>query len=490
MVPIDEIIPVKMLEAMPVTAEDWEHTPKSVQDLVIGLLKRQQALEEEVAILRERVNRNSGNSSQPPSKDGPGVAPKKEGEKRHSGRKRGGQVGHPGTQRKLVPVEQLKAEQDVKPATCRCCGEELSGEDPSPYRHQVAEIPPAVVEVSEYRLHKLTCAKCGATTRAKVPEGVPQGGFGPRLQASVALLSGRYHLSKREVSGLMDDFFQADLGLGSVPTLEQRTSEAIAKPVEEARTYVREQKVVSQDETGWKEGNQKAWLWVAATPLVTVFMISLHRSAEVAKQMLGLDFKGILNSDRWSAYNWLANQQRQLCWSHLRRDFQAFAERDGESQLLGETLLRLVHQMFTWWHAVRDGTSSQAQFQERMSPIRTEVGELLRKGTTCPHKGTAGTCRDILKREEALWTFVDVSDVEPTNNLGERQIRPGVLWRNGSFGTQSVAGSRFVERIMTVVSTLKLQDRNVLDYLTKACEAAILNQSAPSLLPVTPISMG
>ncbi len=490
MTPIQEVLPQKLLEAMPVSAEDWAETPKSVQNLVIELLRRLQALEVEVGKLREQVGRNSGNSSQPPSSDGPGVVVKKEVEKKHSGRKQGGQAGHPGAQRKLVAVEELKAEYDVKPARCEQCGEELSGEDPGAYRHQVAEVPPVAVEVTEYRLHTLTCVKCGAATRAELPEGVPQGGFGPRLQATVALLSGRYHLSKRDTHGLMNDFFAVDLSLGSVPTLEQRTSEAIAQPVEAARSYVQAQGAVHQDETGWKEGIKKAWLWVAATPLVTVFMVDLTRSADVAKRMLGMDFKGVLNSDRWSAYNWLNNRQRQLCWSHLQRDFQAFVERGGASQTLGEALLAQTHQMFTWWHDVKKGTLSRAQFQEQMRPVRIEVGEWLRKGTSCSHPGTAGTCRDILKREEALWTFVDVPGVEPTNNLAERQIRPGVLWRKGSFGTQSAAGSRFVERIMTVVSTLKQQNRNVLNYLAEACEAANQGRPAPSLLPAEPFPIG
>jgi transposase len=490
MTPIQEVLPQKLLEAMPVSAEDWAETPKSVQNLVIELLRRLQGLEVEVGKLREQVGRNSGNSSQPPSSDGPGVVVKKEVEKKHSGRKQGGQAGHPGAQRKLVEVEELKAEYDVKPVTCRHCGEELSGEDAGAYRHQVSEIPPVAVEVTEYRLHTLTCARCGAETRAELPEGVPQGGFGPRLQATVALLSGRYHLSKRDASGLMNDFFAVDLSLGSVPNLEQRTSEAIAQPVEAARSYVQAQGAVHQDETGWKEGTKKAWLWVAATPLVTVFMVDLTRSADVAKRMLGMNFKGVLNSDRWSAYNWLNNRQRQLCWSHLQRDFQAFVERGGASQAIGDALLVQTHQMFTWWHGVKKGTLSRAQFQEQMRPMRIEVGEWLRKGTSCSHTGTAGTCRDILKREEALWTFVDVPGVEPTNNLAERQIRPGVLWRKGSFGTQSAAGSRFVERIMTVVSTLKQQNRNVLDYLAQACEAANQGRPAPSLLPAEPFPIG
>jgi transposase len=482
MPPITELLPAKLLEAMPVSAEDWAQTPASVQALVIGLLTRLQTLEGEVSKLRERVNRNSGNSSQPPSSDGPGVV-KGKIEKKRSGRSRGGQPGHLGTQRKLVAVEELKAEYDIKPHNCRRCGKNLMGEDAHPYRHQVAEIPPVKIEVTEYRLHTLTCQACGTETRAKLPEGVPQGGFGPRFQAQVSILSGKYHLSKRETVGILDDFYSVDIGLGSVPKLEKRTSAAIAPAVEEARTYVRSQPIANQDETGWREEGKKAWLWVLATQSVTVFLVDLHRSAEVAKKMLGVDFKGILTTDRWSAYNWLENRYRQLCWAHLLRDFQAFVERGGEAQVLGEVLLAYTHQMFSFWHLLEKGQSFRSQFQEQMLPIRKQVGDLLRQGSNCSHSATAGTCRDILKRESALWTFVDVEGVQPTNNLGEQKIRPGVLWRNSSFGTQSKAGSRFVERILTVATSLKQQKRNLLGYLTEACEAANYGRPVPSILP-------
>jgi transposase len=329
----------------------------------------------------------------------------------------------------------------------------------------------------------LSCPACGTETCAELPPGVPQGAFGPRLQAMVSLLSGRYRLSKRDTEEVMDDFFQADVSTGSVCALEQRTSEAIREPVEEAREYVKGQPAVHMDETGWREANQKAWLWVAATSLVTVFLIRCSRGGQVAREMLGETFKGILNSDRWSAYNWLPVSLRQLCWSHLLRDFQAFVERGGESRRIGEAILAQSDQMFDWWHRIRDGTMTRAAFQAKMKPVQQKVGQLLRQGTACAHDKTAGTCRDILKREEALWTFVRVEGVEPTNNLGERQVRHGVIWRKICFGTQSEAGSRFAERIMTVVSTLKQQKRNVLDYLTEACDAANWGQPAPSLLP-------
>ncbi len=467
-------------EQMPFSAEEWVQTPVAVQEFVLSVIVRLQALEIEAADLREQLNRNSGNSSQPPSSDGPDVPPPPPQTK--SGRKRGGQPGHKGTTRKLVPLEQVKASHDLKPEICRRCRHTLTGEDPAPYRHQVTEIPPVIAEVTEYRLHTLTCP-CGTETRAELPPGVPRGAFGPRLQAMVSLLSGRYHLSKRDTAEVMADFFQTEVSLGSVPTLEQRTSQAISEPVSEAHEYVKAQPVVHPDETGWREANQKAWLWVAATTLVSIFLIRRSRGGQVAREMLGETFTGIVVSDRWSAYNWLLTLLRQLCWAHLRRDFQSFVERGSESQNIGEAILTQADLMFEWWHKVRDGTMSQTSFQNKMKPIQAKVGKLLRQGTACSHSKTAGTCRDILKREAALWTFVHIEGVEPTNNLAERQIRPGVLWRKGSFGTQSQTGSRFAERIMTVVATLKQQQRNVLDYLTEACDAANRGLPAPSLLP-------
>jgi len=467
---------------MPFSAEEWAQTPEAVQEFVLSLLPHLQALETEIAALREQVNRNSRNSSQPPSGDGAEV-PRKLRRRAKSGRKRGAQPGHKGTTRKLVPVEQAKELHDVKPQVCRRCGQELAGEDPEPYRHQVTDIPPVVAEVTEYRLHTLACLECGAETRAWLPTGVPQGAFGPRLQAMVSLLSGRYHLSKRDIAEVMADFFQADVSLGSVPALEQRTSEAISEPVDEARKYVQNQPVAHLDETGWREANQRAWLWVAATGLVTVFLIRLTRGGQVAKELVSETFRGIVVSDRWSAYNWVSTQSRQLCWAHLLRDFQGFVERGGRSQHLGEALLTQADTMFQWWHEVQEGTMSRATFQQQMQTVQYQVGQLLRSGASCDHGKTAGTCRAILKREEALWTFVHVPTVEPTNNLAERQVRPGVLWRKGSFGTQSEGGSRFAERIMTVVASLKQQHRNLLGYLTEACDAANWGRQAPSLLP-------
>lgn len=468
---------------LPFTEEEWTQTPERVQVFVLSLLERVETLEMSVAKLQEQVNQNSQNSSQPPSSDGPDQKAPKE-TATQEGRKRGGQAGHKKHVRPLLPIEQVQEVIEVKPSSCRKCGHALSGEDESPLRHQVTEIPPIEAETIEYQLHRLACPDCQTTTCGQLPEGVPVGAFGPRLQSMVAMLSGRYHLSKRESRQLMDDFFQVELGLGTISKLERRTSEALQEPVEAARRYVKAQNSAHLDETGWREANQKAWLWVAATKWVAVFLIRRSRSSRVAKELLGEVVTPIVHSDRWSSYNWIPNHLRQLCWAHLKRDFQALAERDGPSVQLGEQLLEQLKFIFALWHSFKSGQITRTDLQLKSKPHRTKVGQLLRLGTECSHDKTAGSCRDILKREEALWTFIEQVGVVPTNNFAEQQIRPAVLWRNSSFGTQSEQGSRFVERLMTAVASLKLQERNVLDYLVEACQAANNHASPPSLIPV------
>ncbi|RPJ18356.1 MAG: IS66 family transposase [Chloroflexi bacterium] len=222
------------------------------------------------------------------------------------------------------------------------------------------------------------------------------------------------------------------------------------------------QPAADADETGWREGQQRAWLWTAVTTGVTVFVVRLSRSAKVAQELLGEQFWGWLVTDRWSAYTWYPTWRRQLCWAQLLRDIEAMIQRGGRSAEIGEALQAQTRPMFHWWHRVRDGTLTHASFKTYMQPIRREVERLLEAGQTCGAPKTAGTCRQILKRRQALWTFVHHEGVEPTNNTAERAIRPGILWRKGSCGTQSVDGSRFVEALMTVVTTLKQQHRNVL----------------------------
>jgi Transposase IS66 family. len=335
----------------------------------------------------------------------------------------------------------------------------------------------------EYQLHRLVCPGCGAGTRAEVPAGVSKGGFGPRVQAIVALCTGAYHLSKRTTQNVMEDLLGVPMSIGTIANLEQATVQALAEPLVEARAYVQEQPMAYLDETGWREGRTRAWLWTVVTAWVTVFAVRLSRGAKVAQELLGEWFKGILVTDRWSAYTWYPRRWRQVCWAHLLRDIEAMIERGGRSAEIGEALQRRARRMFHWWHRVREGTLKRTSFQLYMRPLKREVERLLEAGQTWGVAKTEGVCREILKLREALWTFVRVEGVEPTNNAAERALRPGVLWRKGSFGTHSAEGSRFVEAMMTVVATLKQQQRNALAYMTDACQAALTGEPALSLHP-------
>jgi hypothetical protein len=380
-------------------------------------------------------------------------------------------------------MSQVQKVIELRPTTCGECGALLLGDDPEPQRHQVTELPRIEPQITEYRRHTLTCLVCGIATSAAFPCEMPAGDFGPRLQATTGYLSGRMGMSQRDITETLETVFHTEIALGSVPALETAVSDALTQPVADAQAYVQHQPAANVDETGWHEQAKRAWLWVAATPLVAVFGILASRGAKGAQQLLGTTFHGIVGSDRWSAYNWLDPQQRQLCWAHLKRDFQKLVERGGESQGLGEALLTQVEQLFRLWQRVRDGTLSRLDFQKQVEPIRIRVRELLCQGAECTHAKTCHTCKNILKLEPALWTFVAIEGVEPTNNRAERCLRRGVLWRRRSFGTQSETGSRFVERVMTTVTTLRQQQRDVLDYLTAACTAAIRGDKPPSLLP-------
>src|SRR6266853_1477411 len=437
--------PVAMETLAALPRDIWERTPPEAQAYIGTLEARVATLEDMVRTLQEQLNQSSRNSSRPPSSD---PLQSQRPTRPRGQRRRGGQPGHPGQTRTLVPVEDVDEVVVLKPEQCSGCHAPLSGDDPTPFRHQVIEIPPIQPVLTEYQWHQLVCPACGATTRAPWPVGVPSGTYGPRVQATVALCTGAYRLSKRTTQQAMAEVFGVPMSVGTISPVEQATTEAVAAPVEEARTYVQAQEVAHLDETSWRQGDKRAWLWVAVTSWVTVFVVRMSRGGQVARELLGERFGGILVTDRYSAYNWYPVRWRQLCWAHLLRDIEAMIERGGGSQAIGEALQRQARQMFHWWHRVRDGTLSRSSFRSSMSPVRREVERRLEAGSTCGVPKTEGMCRGILKLHQALWTFVQVDGVEPTNNAAERALRPGVLWRKGSFGTPSEEGSRFVESMM------------------------------------------
>jgi transposase len=472
----------------PIPVQLWNQIPPAAQAAVLALVQqyeqRLQALQQQVAQLTERLNQNSTNSSRPPSSDPPHV--KRRPPTPATGRKRGGQPGHARQQRPLVSPEQIKQSVPVKPSACRKCGQALSGDDPQPRKHQVAEIPPVQAEVTEYRLHRLTCMACGTRTCASLPAGVPTGAFGPRLQAVLAILAGGYRLGKRPIRQLAHDLFGLSISTGMVAKLERSTAEALQQPMAELEEHVRTQHA-NVDETSWREAMHKAWLWVVVTPLVTVFHIAATRCGKVAGRLLGSAYRQVVTSDRWKAYNGF--RRRQFCWSHLRRDFQAMIDRQNRGTPIGKRLLGLSDRMFAWWHRVRDGTLNRSSFQVYVSGLRAEVREALIQGATCRCPKTAATCRNLTANEPKLWTFVWQEGVEPTNNAAERALRHAVLWRKGSGGTDSRHGSRFVERILSVRETCRQQGRGVLEYLAECCQAHLEGEAPPSLLPVSDLQV-
>lgn len=444
-------------------------------------------LKARVSELEERLGQNSQNTSKPPSSDPPWLPPPPP--KTGSGRKPGGQPGHTGHQRALVPEADVDAIIPLKPTQCRDCGDALRGEDPAPRRHQVAEIPPIKPRITEYQIHALGCDRCGSVTTADLPPGVPSGAFGPRAVAIVSLLSGFYRLGRRSVVEAMGDLFGLDISLGSTTACEQITSAVLAEPVTEARDYVKQQNVKQADETSWFEGpaRQRAWLWVVFTEQVSVFLIRASRGADVAKDMLGQAF-GVLVTDRWCGYTWWPLRWRQLCWAHLKRHFQAFVDTGNkEAGRIGQALLVEEKILFEWWHRVRDGTLARSTLRTYTVALRRRVKLLLRRGSVCGHGKTEGTCRELLKLEPAMWTFVRLVGVSPTNNASERAIRRGVIWRKLCFGTHSEAGSRFAERMLTMTATLRQQKRGVVDYMTSSIEASLRGEHPQSLLPGTEV---
>jgi transposase len=448
------------------------------------LLKRVAELEERLRDLEAQLGRNASNSSIPPSANPPQAPPPVR--KKPTGRKPGGQPGHSAYLRVRLPAERLtEPTVDYQPAICEACGDDLpvtpAADDPEPRWHQVVELPEIPVHVREYQAHGRTC-HCGHVTWANIPEEIRAHVFGPRLTATITFLSGVLHASKRGIEEFVESVCGVPISLGTISNLEQEMSSALAEPHAEAQKAVQEADAKNVDETGWKQAGQKRWLWGAATALVACFVIAPTRGAAGLTTLLGKKIKGIISSDRWSVYGQLKLGRRQLCWAHLKRDFQKLVDRGGAAKDIGEMGLDAVEVVFELWHGFRGGGLSRRQLQRQISLVRKTLREWLELGCACKDSKAAAFCENVLALEPALWTFVRTEGVEPTNNHIERMLRPGVLWRKNAFGCHSEAGCRFVERVLTVVQTLRLQKRPVLNFLCQSLLAHRQAQKAPLLL--------
>lgn len=433
-----------------------------------------------ISELEARLNKTPRNSSLPPSSEHPHAKPAPLKEK--TGKKPGGQPGHPKHERALIPTNECQSVISLKPERCRRCGKVLAGRDPEPLRHQVWELPVIQPLVTEYQLHRLTCSCCRESTCARLPPGVPHSQAGPRLVALTALLMGCFRQSKRRVALFLEYVLNQPCSPGWVVKLQQQATGALRPAYEELAWQLPAEPVLGIDESPTKEGQAKAWLWTFVAATYTVFALRTTRAATVLQQLLTDGFDGIVTCDRAKMY-WQEGKL-QWCWAHLKRDFQALIDHpDGQVKRLGHDLMRCTRELFRHWSRCRDGTITRVGMLRLMHPLREQVHGFLLRGMFSGNPEIDGMCRELYKHRDWLWTFLEVEGVEPTNNASERALRHAVIWRKLSFGTKSAHGSRFVETILTVIETCRQQSRNSFDYLTSAMHAHFAHETAPSLVP-------
>jgi transposase len=453
-------------------------------------------LEERVRRLEEQSRQSSRTGSKPPSEDPPQTRQQRRAEARAKAkellardakkRSAGGQSGHEGAGRSLLPEDQVNEFVNHYPESCRGCGREFAAAEkvPSrrPGRRQVAELPPITVLITEHRSHRLRCPCCKKKTSAELPAAVAASPFGPRLQAAVLTLTARNRISRRDMSELAREFFGVGLSVGAVDAICQRGSTALAEPHEALLTSVLQAPAVNVDETGWTTAGTNRTLWTATIPKAAVFRIAADRHRDRLEELLGPDFAGICCSDRWWAYNHIDPESRQACWSHLQRDFRFHSEGLPTQRQFGEQGLALTSRLFDTWHSYREH-QDRVRLQQEMAPINAELQTLLEEAgrKTPKNKYHRGFANNLLKIWPALWTFVTVEGVEPTNNAAERSLRGPVIHRKLSHGTRSQHGERFIERALPASVTCRLQHRSLLAYLAELLTAQARGDPLPAL---------
>jgi len=452
----------------------------AVRAAVKGLEATVALQEERIGELEARLAQNSTNSSKPPSSDPPGVA--RPG-KKPKGRKRGGQPGHRGHHRMILPPERVE-EVVHEPESCEHCGHSLAGaEEGRPVHvHQVVELPPVRAEVKEHRMLCLRCPKCSGLTRAPLPVEVGGKHFGPRLSALAGLLAGHYRMSRRSVVDLLGRVLDVPApSLGSTEACTQETSAALDLAYREALGEVRASKWAGADETPWKLRGKKMWLWVGVAKRATVFRVTRGRGAKELEGLLG-DFEGIVSSDRWCAYQIYG--KRQLCWAHLARNFRKLGLRGGKAAEFAAEGEQVCDRVFERWRCFREGTLERDALKQGMRKIQASFRRLVERGAESINRKVAGLCRNLLKLWPSLWTFLD-EEIELTNNTAERALRKAVLWRKNCFGNQSEDGLRYAERILSVSATCQQQQIHPLDFVARSIAALRSGTPAPKLLPAT-----
>lgn len=322
--------------------------------------------------------------------------------------------------------------------------------------------------MTEYHLWRKRCSKCGGHTRAKRPSEVSSDAFGPRLKAVVTTLTAKYRVSRREVVAVLKDLFNVEISVGAVQGICEQVSKAVAPAVEALRCEVSQSTSVHADETGWPQKGTMHWLWGATTLDAAYFTVADNRGRDGLSGLLPDDYAGIVHCDRWRPYQRFGDS-RQLCHTHLRRDFQAAIDRGGAAKPVGQRLLALSDRLFAIWHVYDRGDVDRRELQRDMKPVQVELERVLEAAIQSPDRKQAALGADLFLQWDPLWSFLYVDGVEPTNNDAERALRPAVLWRKGSFGSRSNAGSQFVGRLLTVIHTARRRNINVVQWLQDVC---------------------
>ncbi len=447
-------------------------------------------LHRQVDELERQANRDSGNSSMPPSSDPPKSRAERRGAAREaykrSMRSSGGQPGHEGKTRELVAPGRVDQRREHLPQDC-CCGHVFDGGEKrvgDPVVHQQWELPPVGPLIFEHARLRLCCPGCGRAVLAGLP-GAALSGYGPRLEAHIAMLAGVYRLSRRQVADVVEQIFGVPISVGGVDAVLMRMSVVLADPWAELKDAIAKADAVHLDETTWRLAGAQQWLWVAASALVACYRIDPSRSQAAAKALIGEDFGGFAITDRYAGYHFLDILQQQLCWCHVTRQLVEVSQRGGATGRRGMKLVTLARQVIAAHRDYLAEGHDSDWLASELAPLRAQIRVLLEQCAAGRHTRTANFAAGLLEEYEALWTFCDVPElgIDPSNNAAERAVRHAVLMRRLQGGTQSERGSRWIERIQSVRETCRLQDRRVLAWLIQAATAAHHDQPTPTLLP-------
>jgi transposase len=436
-------------------------------------------------------NQNSTITSKPPASDGLAGRQRVRGRRRKSRRKPGGQPGHPGHSRPLVPAERVHAIVDLVPDACPHCQRRLQTREDvgDPRRHQVTELPPIEAHITEYRCHRRRCPACGKTTQAALPDEIV-GQFGPQLTALIAYLTVVCRLPRLVVQRFLEGALQIPISLGSTQNAWEEASAAVAAPYAELDAALRQEAVLNADETGHRTNGDKRWLWTFVARTFVVYRIAASRGSDVLKTVLGATFAGILGSDRLPSYRKYVVRQRQFCWAHVTRNLLSaldLATTPHAKQFCREALA-LDRRLFRLWHRFRGDPEARgvpltrAQLIDKVLPIEKRLFALGERYVNATNPDVRNLALAFFVHHQHFFTFVHEDGVEPTNNAAERALRTAVQWRKIMFGTRSEQGERAVERLLTIVQTCHRQQLNALAYLTAAITAHRRCQAVPSLL--------